>query len=235
MTRRSRLIAVVALGAALVLGAAARGFDSSPGTRAAAAADLDHAEHASGSSTPNGDRIDPITFHADMRKLWEDHVTWTRLYIVSAIARLPDVDATAGRLLQNQDDIANAMAAFYGDDAGHTFGGLLRDHIAIAGELVAAAKSGDQAAVATQHDRWYANADQIAEFLADANPAWPVDTVERMMRTHLDQTLAEATARLQGDWIADIAAYDEIHLHILDMADALADGIVAQFPDRFAA
>jgi hypothetical protein len=54
-----------------------------------------------------------------------------------------------------------------------------------------------------------------------------------MMRTHLDQTLAEATARLTGDWQADIAAYDEIHDHILRMADALADGIVAQFPERF--
>jgi hypothetical protein len=88
--------------------------------------------------------------------------------------------------------------------------------------------------VATQKDRWYANADDIAEFLAGANPAWPVNTLKQMMHTHLDQTLAEATARLTGDWDADVAAYDEIHLHILAMADALADGIVAQFPDRFA-
>jgi hypothetical protein len=56
-----------------------------------------------------------------------------------------------------------------------------------------------------------------------------------MMRTHLDQTLAEATARLKGDWAADIAKYEEVHLHILEMADTLADGIVTQFPDRFAA
>ena len=170
-----------------------------------------------------------------MRRLWEDHVTWTRLYIVSAVAELPDLDATAGRLLQNQADIGAAVATFYGDDAGTALTDLLREHILVAAELVAAAKTGDQAAVTTQSDLWYANADKIAQFLAAANPAWPFETLSQMMRTHLDQTLAEATARLTGDWDADIAAYDEIHLHILAMADALADGIIEQFPDRFSA
>ena len=53
-----------------------------------------------------------------MDKLWEDHVTWTRLYIVSAAANLPDKDATAQRLLQNQTDIGNAIKPVYGDAAG---------------------------------------------------------------------------------------------------------------------
>jgi hypothetical protein len=49
-------------------------------------------------------RIDRQEFHADMRRLWEDHITWTRLFIVSAAADLPDLDATTARLLQNQTD-----------------------------------------------------------------------------------------------------------------------------------
>jgi hypothetical protein len=177
--------------------------------------------------------VDPVAFHADMRKLWEDHVTWTRLYLVSAIAGLPDTEATAGRLLQNQADIGAAVASFYGDEAGAAVTDLLRQHILIAADLVTAAKAGDETATTQKKDEWYANADEIAAYLAAANPAWPEDTLQGMMRTHLDQTLAEATARLTGDWQADIAAYDEIHEHILRMADALADGIVAQFPERF--
>jgi hypothetical protein len=179
------------------------------------------------------DRIDSVAFHADMRKLWEDHVTWTRLYIVSAIAGLPDAGPTADRLLQNQADIVSAIAPFYGQAAGAQLTALLREHILTAADLVAAAKAGDANKVAVDKASWYSNANQIADFLAAANPAWPDAELRDLMRMHLDQTLDEATARLQQNWPADIAAYDAIHLHILHMADVLADGIVAQFPSRF--
>jgi hypothetical protein len=118
-----------------------------------------------------------VELRHDMRKLWEDHVTWTRQFIVSAIAGLPDVDAAAGRLLQNQADIGDAVAAYYGDDAGAQLTELLRGHILVAADLIAAAKSGDVAALQQQEGAWDANAVQIAEFLAAANPAWPADTL----------------------------------------------------------
>src|SRR5438093_2594562 len=79
-------------------------------------------------------------FHDAMRKLWEDHVTWTRLFIVSAAGNLPDKDATTQRLLQNQTDIGNAVAEFYGPDAGNKLTALLRAHILIAANIVTAAK-----------------------------------------------------------------------------------------------
>jgi hypothetical protein len=170
---------------------------------------------------------------ADLRALWEDHVVWTRLYIVSAVAGLPDADATLARLLQNQTDIGGAIATYYGDDAGAQLTTLLEGHIATAGELLAAAKAGDTNAVTAASTAWYANADEIAAFLAGANPAWPEATLQDMMRTHLDQTLAEATAQLTGDYAASVTEYDHIVAHILEMSDALAAGIVTQFPDRF--
>ena len=143
-----------------------------------------------------------------MRKLWEDHVTWTRLYLVSAIAGLPDTQPTAERLLRNQADIGNAVKPFYGDAAG--------------AKLTAA------------RGRWYANADEIAGFLTSANPRhWPKGEMRAMMREHLDLTLGEATARLKGNWALDIATYDKIHNQILKMADILSAGIIAQFPKSF--
>jgi len=178
-------------------------------------------------------KIDPVEFRQDMRKLWEDHITWTRLFIVSAIADLPDKDPTAGRLLQNQADIGAAIAPFYGDQAGAALTALLREHILGAADLLAAAMSGDQSEIAQQRARWYGNANDIADFLAAANPAWSKHDLREMMREHLDQTLAEATARLRSDWAEDIADYEQIHLHILAMADVLSAGIIQQFPERF--
>jgi hypothetical protein len=174
------------------------------------------------------------TLQAGMRKLWEDHVTWTRLYLVSAIAGLPDTPATAERLLRNQTDIGNALKPFYGDAAGTKLTALLRDHILIAADLVTAAKAGDASKVTAARTRWYANADEIAAFLASANPThWPAAEMRTMMREHLDLTLASATARLKSEWATDIATYDQIHQQILKMADMLSAGLIAQFPAAF--
>ena len=173
-------------------------------------------------------------FHDAMRQLWEDHITWTRLYIVSAAAGLPDADQTAERLLRNQADIGNAITPFYGAAAGQRLTALLRGHILTAAKLLGAAKGGDTVAVNAASAEWSANADSIATFLSAANPRqWPVETLKTAMRMHLDLTLKEATARLHGEWAADIAAYDEVHRHILQMADVLSDGIMKQFPSRF--
>jgi hypothetical protein len=186
----------------------------------------------SDSTEPSFERV---AFQDQMRKLWEDHITWTRLYIVSFAADLPDQDLTAQRLLRNQTDLGDAIKPFYGDDAGNQLTALLEAHIQGAVDLLAAAKSGDQSAVETASANWYANANEIAAFLNQANPeAWPLAALQEQMKMHLDLTLEEATARLNGDFAADIAAYDEVHEHILKLADLLSAGIMQQFSDQFA-
>jgi hypothetical protein len=194
-----------------------------------------HANHRS-AVAPAGPMITQrqFAFHNEMRKLWEDHVTWTRLAIISLTTDAPDTDATVGRLLQNQVNIGDAIKPFYGEAAGQELTRLLREHILIAADLIAAAKAGDQAGVGEAQSRWRANADAIAAFLASANPgSWKVDEMETMLHEHLRLTASEALARLQGDWAADVAAYDEIHVQALGMADMLTTGIVRQFPKRF--
>jgi hypothetical protein len=47
-----------------------------------------------------------------MRKLLEDHITWTRLFIVNALGSLPDKAATTDRLLKNLTDIGNAVKPY---------------------------------------------------------------------------------------------------------------------------
>ncbi|HEU4891626.1 MAG TPA: hypothetical protein VFT47_08750 [Vicinamibacterales bacterium] len=169
----------------------------------------------------------------DMRKLWTDHVVWTRDYIVAAIADQPDAKAAADRLLKNQDDIGNAVAKFYGAPAGQQLTTLLTEHITIAVDLIKAAKAGDKAGQQQADNRWQQNAVQIADFLSKANPNWPRATLVDMMKKHLSTTTDEVVARLNKNWEADVRAFDAVYDHILHMADALADGIVKQFPAKF--
>jgi len=169
----------------------------------------------------------------DMRKLWTDHVVWTRDYIIAAVGDQPDAQAAAGRLMKNQEDIGNAVAKFYGAPAGAQLTKLLKEHISIAVDLIKAAKAGDKAGQKAADDKWQANGVAIADFLSKANPNWPRATLVDMMKKHLATTTDEVVARLQKNWEGDVKAYDAVYDHILHMSDALSDGIVKQFPDKF--
>ena len=204
-----------------------------PSTKAASAPEVS-TDYADSANYAQATTISTLEFRDAMRKLWEDHIGWTRLYIISALADLPDKNLVASRLLRNQDDIGNAIKPFYGEAAGDKLAELLREHILGADELLDAANAGDNVKIEAGKVRWYRNADAIASFLNAANPnAWGHDLIASTMKMHLDLTLEEAVARLTGDWAADVAAYDKIHEHILGMADALSAGIIAQFPNRF--
>ena len=222
--RRSSLLMALGLGLGLVAAVAVTG--AGPASRADAA----------------GASMNRQAFQAQMRDLWAgDHIVWTRCFIISAATLpdvLPDTEATRDRLLANQTAIGNAIKPFYGDAAGDALTALLRQHILIAADLVFAAKAGNDAAAADATARWYANADAIATFLHEANPEnWPLETLRDLLRSHLTLTLNEAVARLGGNYAGpggDIEAYDAVHAQVLQLADALSAGIIAQFPQKFA-
>jgi hypothetical protein len=214
-------VLAIATSVALAFGASALATASTEG-------DVDsHASHATSSAARE--------LREGMRRLWVDHVTWTRLFIVSFVAELPDLSATTERLLQNQTDIGDAVKPFYGQEAGNELTELLNEHILTAADVLAAAKSGDTAAFEAANAAWYENAREIARFLHEANSRnWKLRDLRSMMREHLDLTLQEASAQLSGEYAASVALYDEVETEILHMADMLSDGIIAQFPRAFA-
>jgi hypothetical protein len=189
-----------------------------------------HGQH--GQFSPRTPR--QVAFHDQMRKLWEDHITWTRLAIVTFADGSAGFEVTAARLLQNQTDIGDAIKPYFGQAAGDRLTALLHDHITIAVEILQAAKAGDTAAFEAARARWYANANDIADFLSTANPRyWPRAVMRSAMEEHLDQTLTEAGHELGGDYAASVADYEDVHRHILAMADLLSSGIIQRFPARF--
>jgi len=170
-----------------------------------------------------------------LRRLWTDHVVWTRAYVVAAVADAADAPTAAERLLKNQEDIGAAVVPFYGQEGGDALTDLLKQHIMIAVELIAAAKAGDTSRFEEQDALWTKNAEEIAELLSGANPNWVKKDVVDILGVHLKLTKDEAVARLEAKWEADVAAFDQILTEILTLSDVLADGVVKQFPDRFAA
>jgi len=187
------------------------------------------AEVRSGQRRPDA----ALTLRQDMRKLWSDHVFWTRDYIIAALTDQGDKQAAASRLMKNQEDIGAAISTYYGAAGGEKLTSLLKDHITIAVAVINAAKADDKGRLRDEDAKWKSNAQDIADFLAAANPNWPKAALSEMMMTHLSTTTDELTARLSKDWDGDVKAFDRVYDHILKMADALSEGIVRQYPDRF--
>ena len=182
---------------------------------------------------PEHDAAAVGTLHTAMRQLWVEHMEWTYATVAAFTADSEGLSATLDRLLQNQADIGNAVKPFYGEEAGAALTGLLEDHINGAVPILVAARDADTKALGPAVADWYRNAKAIADFLARANPSWEKGEMRTMMKGHIDQTLAYATAQLQGNYVASIKAYGTAEQHMLHMADLLSDGLVEQFPDRF--
>ncbi|AYE33748.1 glycosyltransferase [Clostridium septicum] len=167
------------------------------------------------------------------RKLWIDHVLWTRSFIVSDIASLEDKNDVLHRLFKNQDDIGNSIKPYYGEEAGNKLAVLLRDHIALAGKVLEAAKNKNKDELDKYNKLWYDNADKIADFLSSANPNYNNKELKDMLYKHLQFVTDQVVARLNNNWKDDIESFDKGENHIINFADIISDGIIKQFPEKF--
>jgi hypothetical protein len=137
------------------------------------------------------------------RVLWTDHAVWTRMYIIESLDNSHGANAAATRLLKNQEEIGNAIKPVYGDAAGTQLTGLLKVHILTAVSIIDDVKAKNTSAQAIDEAMWTRNADDIAGFLAGANPNWPLPVLKDMMHMHLSTTKDELIARYSWDYQAD--------------------------------
>lgn len=163
-----------------------------------------------------------------LRKLWEQHVYWTRFFIISTAADLGDLEPVTNRLLQNPKDFAAVLLPFYGAKSTAEFQELFTQHLLIAADLVNDAKRQDVVKADDARKRWYQNADDIASFFSSINPFWNEQTWRSMLYSHLEMTEKEAVLRLGGNYLADIKIFHEIEEEALKMADYMFCGILKQ-------
>ena len=173
------------------------------------------------------------TLSNHMRLLWEQHVYWTRMVILSMAFGLPDTEVVTNRLLRNPKDFEAALIPYYGEDIAAEFAELLTSHLTIAAELIKAAIANDSAAVDDAERQWYTNADQIAAFLSSINPYWSEQEWQKMLYDHLAMTKTEAVDILTQKYSDSINEFENIEQEALAMADMMTQGIVKQFPQYF--
>ena len=177
----------------------------------------------------HGNSANPIMIMNTFRKLWQQHVMWTRSFIISTAENLEDLDLVTKRLLRNPSDFADVLKMFYGSQKADQFKVLFEQHLLIAADLVNNAKAGNVEGADEARKKWYANADEIAEFLSSINPYWSKEEWQMLLYDHLKMTGKEATLRLNKQYADDINIFDDIEDEALRMADYMTSGIRKQF------
>lgn len=172
-------------------------------------------------------------FKATNRLLWEQHIAWTRMTIISLVFNLPDLKFVVARLLQNATHMGNSIRPYYGDMLAEQYSALIKEHLLIAADLVKAALAKNAQLTAETEQKWYKNADDISVFLSSINPYLSLEEVKKMFYEHLDLTKIEAVCMIIKNFEADVAVYDKIELAALMMADAISEAIIKQFPNKF--
>lgn len=62
----------------------------------------------------NGYTQQQICLMNQIRRLWTQHVYWTRFFIISTADDLEDLEAVTNRLLRNPKDFAHLLTPIYG-------------------------------------------------------------------------------------------------------------------------
>jgi hypothetical protein len=166
-----------------------------------------------------------VDLHLSMRVAWNDEVSWTRFYLIDALAGLPSTPETTARLYRSAERIADTVRQLYGSPAADQLSELLQASTMSLIDVTNGLAANDQAAVGLAQSHWYANARETAQFLSTLTDEPSARAIETLLTEHLDLTTQEAIERSRGDWEADISAYDLVVAQVLTLSDALASGI----------
>lgn len=223
-----------ALAGGLLTGCATTASEALPAAPEAPMTEETSVDHSAMHAEQNANMSAQSELYGVMRTLWSDHMYWTYITVDSFFNNQDALDASLTRLMQNQADLGDAIKGVYGDEAGDALTELLVEHIELAVPVLTAAAESDESGLEEGLTEWYRNASDIAEFLTAANPDfWPAEATDEMMRGHIDTTVTYAVDLLSQDYDAAIKSYTVAFDHMMEMSDALASGVIAQFPELF--
>lgn len=170
-----------------------------------------------------------LRFRQSLDKLWTDHVVYMHAYIVSALNNLPNIEIIKDYLIDNQKDIGEFLAKYYGKEIGEKLTRLLREHLYLNFGLIDAIKEKNKTKINNIKDRWHDNAKAIAQLLNKINPKLNRNDLNTLLEKHLLLTDQQIEARFTKNWKKDIAVYDDVRKQILEFSNYLATGITQQF------
>ncbi len=169
-----------------------------------------------------------LRLNEDMRLAWLNHVYWTRMYLMSAVADNADQQAVEERLLETADEITDVFARYLPIATTRQLRNLLTEHIEIGGQIIQALKAKNMSDYDALVKEWYRNANQMAALFASHNPYFESRETRNMLLNHLDLTREEIEQQVNGEYEQSIDVFRDVEQQALAMADYFARGLLAR-------
>lgn len=169
-----------------------------------------------------------LRLNEDMRLAWLNHVYWTRMYLMSAVADNADQQAVEERLLETADEITDVFARYLPIATTRQLRNLLTEHIEIGGQIIQALKAKNMTDYDALVQEWYRNANQMAALFANYNPYFESRETRNMLLNHLDLTREEIEHQVNGEYEQSIDVFRDVEQQALALADYFARGLLAR-------
>jgi hypothetical protein len=173
------------------------------------------------------------TLRLALGRLLGEHLVLSAEAMRALLSRGPDAAAARSALDANSAELAQAIGTYYGDEAEAAFRRVWDKHVeaylAFIDSYVSDDATARSEALMTLHDYH----DEIARFLADANPYLTREAVSGLIRRHVQSLIAQVEATAAGDHVRAVAMVRSAYDFMFEVGDALAAAIALQFPDQF--
>jgi len=176
---------------------------------------------------------------ADLRvglnTMLEEHVYLAASATGAALGgRQAEFEGAAAALDMNSVALSKAIGSVYGPDAEAAFLALWRKHIGFVVDYTTGLATKDKGKQDRAVNALVGYAGDFGAFINAANPNLPKDVVAGLVKTHIVTLKDVIDAQAAGDTKGAYAKARDAAGHMKMIADPLADGIVKQFPERFA-
>ncbi|UJF32422.1 copper amine oxidase N-terminal domain-containing protein [Paenibacillus hexagrammi] len=162
-----------------------------------------------------------------------EHAAMAVVTMQKGIDGAPDFQDAAAALMANGDDLSQAVASVYGEDAGKAFSELWKRHIGFFVDYVTATAKKDEDGRKAALDKLEEYGPDFGAFLAGANPNIKAEDVAKGLTAHVSQLISAFDNYVNKDYTQAYQSEREAYMHMVHFGQVLADAIVKQFPDKF--
>jgi hypothetical protein len=173
------------------------------------------------------------TLRVTLDRLLAEHAFLAAEAMRAGLAEAPDFAAAAEAIGGNSTDLAAVVEAAYGAEAAGAFRDLWDAHIAGYVDFIEASREGDEAGRTAARSSVDTYANQLASFLAAANPHLDAAALAQLFQMHADHLTGQVEAFAAEDYEETYALVRTGYRHMFDAGEALAQGIATQMPDKF--